>query len=84
MVLFIVIGILLGAAALGIGYWIGLGPASPQPTAYEQAAQALGEASAEVDDLFHEARIRMEEMAGKRRPGERRLRDGLRSSWRDW
>lgn len=32
----------------------------------------------------HEARIRMEEAAGRRRRGERRIQDGLRGSWRDW
>ena len=80
----LVIGV-LGAIILGVGcILIGLRLLSARRTAHERAAMALRQASAEVDDVFHEARIRMEEAVGRRRPGERRVGDGLRSSWRDW
>jgi hypothetical protein len=37
----------------------------------------------QVDRLFAQARIRMDEAAGRRRPGERRIEDGF-GSWRNW
>ena len=37
----------------------------------------------QVDEVFEQAHIRMEEVAGVRRPGEKRLTDGL-GSWRQW
>jgi hypothetical protein len=49
----------------------------------ERAAQALRQATAEMDDVFHEARVRMEEAVGKRQPGER-ISDWLPGSWREW
>lgn len=80
----VLVFIILGILALGIGYFIALRMVFRRPTAHERAALALRRAAAEVDDLFYDARTRMEEAVGRRRPGERRIGDGLRSSWRDW
>jgi len=44
---------------------------------------AQREAARRVDDLFDEARIRMEEAAGRRSPGEHRIGDGF-GSWNRW
>jgi hypothetical protein len=41
------------------------------------------EAARKVDDLFDAARIRMEEAAGRRSPGEHRIGDGF-GSWNRW
>jgi hypothetical protein len=41
------------------------------------------EAARQVDDLFDQARVRMEEAAGRRRPGERHIQDGF-GSWRSF
>jgi len=53
------------------------------PTALDQAQEKYRQARLAVDDIFHEARVRMEEATGHRRPGERKLTDGMRGSWRD-
>lgn len=76
--------VIVGVVALGGGCCIALCAARHRPTAHERAGGALRGAMEEVDDALFEARIRMEEAVGRRRPGERRFGDGLRSSWRDW
>ena len=80
----VLVFVILGVLTLGIGYFIALRTVFRRPTLHERAAMALRRASAEVDDLFYDARVHMEEAVGRRRPGERRIGDGLRSSWRDW
>lgn len=56
----------------------------PPPTQRERAEQSLRRACRQVDDVFFETRVRMEEAVGKRQPGERRFGDDLRGSWREW
>ena len=73
-----------GVFILGVGYWFGLRTLFRRPTEQERAASTLRHALDQVEDVFHETRIRMEEAVGRRRPGERRIGDGLRGSWRDW
>jgi hypothetical protein len=75
---------LLGAAtmaAVGLAVLRRLGRPSAER---DRAARAIRRAACQVDDVFREARIRMEEAVGRRRPGEGRLDDSLRGSWRDW
>lgn len=76
--------IIFGAAISILGFQliyeeymaVGRSPKQKERRSREAAAR-------QVDDLFDEARIRMEEAAGRRKPGERRLWDGL-GSWQDW
>jgi hypothetical protein len=80
--------IIIGVSIMGIiGYGL-VASARPRPrrrsTTYDRAVRDYREARYQVADVFAEARIAMEEAAGRRRPRERRLEDGLRGSWRDW
>lgn len=70
---------------IGIAFVIGgiLACRKRTPTALDQAQEKYRQARLAVDDIFHEARVRMEEATGHRRPGERKLTDGMRGSWRD-
>lgn len=49
----------------------------------QRILDAQREAARRVDDLYSEARIRMEEAAGRRSPGEHRIGDGF-GSWNRW
>ena len=79
-----IIYVVIGLFILGIVCWFGLRTFDRRPTAAERAAAAVRSATLRVDDAFYEARIRMEEAAGTRRPGEQRIEDAFRSSWRSW
>jgi hypothetical protein len=76
--------ILFGGLVGVVGYGVGLRKLFRRPTEAERAAAVYRRAHLELDDVFDAARIHMEEAAGKRRRGERRLEDGLRGSWRYW
>lgn len=52
--------------------------------AERRAAQEAARARRQVGDLFDQARIRMEEAAGQREPGEQRISDAIRGSWERW
>lgn len=81
MVTGIVIG---GMVIVAVGYCFALRTLFRQPTPRERAARTYQAAAAQVDDILAQARIRMEEAAGWRRPGEQRLGDNIRGSWRNW
>lgn len=78
MLLGIVIGFIV-AIAVGAAFV----DRRPRENRRERMLQAQRAAARHVDDLLDNARIRMEEAAGWRQPGERRLGDGL-GSWRRW
>lgn len=82
MVLTITIIVVGCFMAYGVIEFLATLPA-PRGTSRKRPAQAVRDATRQVDALFDQARIRMEEVAGRRRPGERRIGDGF-GSWRRW
>jgi hypothetical protein len=85
----IAIGVFGAIALIGAGVFL-LGPTlfpnhfGRATQAQWQAERAAGRSRRQVDDLFNQACIRMEEATGWRQPGERRIGDDIRGSWRGW
>ncbi len=78
-----VFGVIIGVVVLVAGFTAAIRRAFGRPTPLERVLRAEQAAAGQVDDLFAGARIRMEEAAGRRQPGEQRIEDGW-GSWNRW
>jgi hypothetical protein len=75
-----VLGIICGVVIVGAGLVIAIRRAYGRPSPQERVVRAYHAATSQVEEVLHDARIRMEEAAGRRRPGEQRIGDGIYGS----